>query len=508
MSNTLSRTQNISRNVATVVVTRVLTLIFSFVSRTIFIYLLGKEYLGIDGLFTSILTVFSLAELGIGNALIYGLYKPIAEGDVDKSQRLLTLYKKAYNVIFYAVLAIGLCILPFIKSIVNADLESLGVNIYIVFLLFLFRTLSSYFLAHRQAILVVNQLQRIVSIYQTLVFLVVYIIECCTLLLFHNYYLFLLIGLCGNYGTALIISYIAKKRFPQLCVITKEKLPREDIDRIKKNVYALFVRRVGSVIYTSTDNIVINQYISLAMVGIYSNYVLIIGAVQTITNQAMSAMTASIGNFISLNSKKDIKSAFDLYTFIVYLLYGICSVCFILLTNRFIQLVWGADYLLSRFALYLIVMNFFFFGFQSAINVFRDTTGLFTQGKYRNIIAAIVNVVISILLVKSMGIEGILLGTILSRILISLWYDPYIIYTKFFNCSPVQYYVKMVTYLCMSFGIAYIFELLLSQVSASIIGLIISMLVALFSVPLLILPFCKTNAYKELAMRFRTFIKR
>lgn len=492
-----------TKNVATVVATKTITLIFSFVSRTIFIYLLGKEYLGIDGLFTSILNIFSLAELGIGNALIYGLYKPIAEGDDCKSQKLLTLYKRAYRVIFYSILCIGLCLLPFIKRIVNADLDALGVNIYVVFILFLLRTLSSYFLAHRQAVLVVNQLQRVVSMYQTVVLLAVYILECAILLFFHNYYLFLIIGLCGNYGTAILISRAAKKRFPELCVHSEGRLPREDIDRIKKNVYALFIRRVGGVVYASTDNIVINEFISLAMVGVYSNYVLLIGAIKTITNQAISSMTASIGNFVSTNSKKDIEQAFYLYTFIVFLIYGFCAICFISLTNRFVSLIWGEDYKLSMFALFLIVLDFLFHGIQTAINVFRDTTGLFTQGKYRGFISAIVNLIVSVILVKYMGIEGVLLGTIVSRVFVSAWYDPYILYIHFFNSSPIKYFCKLLLYIFYCFSLALIIYYLVMHFNESISGFLFTVLVTVLMSVLLIIPFIKTTECRELFVRVR-----
>lgn len=507
MANQTNRTENIVKNVVTVVLTKTATLVLAFVSRTIFIYLLGKEYLGIDGLFSSILNIFSLAELGIGSALIYSLYAPIANDDVKRSRQLLTLYKKAYQYIFMTILAVGLCLLPFIKRIVNADLDALGVNIYVVFILFLFRTLSSYFLAHKQAVLVVNQRQRTVSFYQTLIFVIVYALECVTLLAFHNYYLFLIIGLAGNYGTALIISYIANKKYPELCVVDNDKLPKEETDRIKKNIGALFLRRVGGVVYSSTDNIVINSYISLAVVGIYSNYVLIVSSIQTITNQAMSAMTASIGNFVSTNSTQETEKAFKLYTLITYIIYGTCAVCFLLIINSFISKIWGDDYLLSQTALFLIVLNFMFHGFQAAINVFRDTTGLFVQGKYRGLISAAVNVLASVIFVQYWGIEGVLLGTIVARVFVSAWYDPYILYKHFFLKSSFEYFKRLSIYIAIPFGVAWLVGLAIRYLTPWDNNLFVSIVGAVFAIPILFLPFIGTFEFKELVERVKGVIK-
>ena len=503
-----TRTSNITKNVIAVVVTQVLSLLFAFGNRTVFIHLLGKEYLGIDGLFTSILTIFSLAELGIGNALIFSLYKPIANNDTKKAQQYLTLYKKAYHCIFAAILTFGLLLLPFLKSIVKTDISHLGINIYIVYLLFLLNTLSSYILAYRYAVLVVNQQNRVVSTWQTIGKIVIYFFEAIVLLVFGSYYLFLVIRVIGYYLIAIRISSIAKKRYPVLCESNQEKLPKDEIKRIAKDVYALTLRRVGSVVLASTDNIVINSYISLAMVGIYSNYILIVKAVESITVQMMSAMTASIGNFVASKSKGETEDAFHLYTFISYLVFGTCSICFVLLINRFIAVIWGDSYLLSRTALYLIVLESFFHGFQHAINVFRDTTGLFVQGKYRGLLSAVVNVVSSIILVQYMGIEGVILGTIVSRVLISAWYDPYILYRQFFQKAPFRYYLRFVTYIMSVFLTAGILDFLTRNINYQIDGLLVSSAVCVVSPLILFFLFFRSKESKELKQRVGSLIKK
>lgn len=507
MHKEFSRTSNITRNVSVTFITQILLLIFAFANRTIFIKLLGEEYLGLDGLFTSILTIFSLAELGIGNALIFSLYRPLADNDYYRCQQYLNLYDKAYRFIILSILLVGVAIIPFINKIVNANLDKLGVNIYIVYLLFLFNTVSSYFLAHRQAVLLINQRQSTISLYQTITKLIVYILECVVLLIYSNFYIFLIIRVAGNFITALLISIKAKKTYPYLCVSNNEKLPQGEIIRIKKDVYALFIRRVGSVVLTATDNIVINSYISLGMVGVYSNYVLIVTAVQTITTQIMSSMTASIGNYVATNKVADTEKVFNTYTFLSFLIYGFCSICLIVLTNRFIYLLWGSQYLLSRWALYFIVLNFYFYGFQAAINVFRDTTGLFIQGKYRSIYSSLVNIIASVLLVKPFGVIGVVLGTVISRVLISVWYDPHILYKYFFKIKSARFFKSFIFYLSATFISAWCIDCLCSSFRQTITGFIFSLLISLSSIVLLFIPFIHTAASKDLINRLKLILK-
>ncbi len=507
MGKTKSRTEHITRNVFITLVTQSVLLLLAFVNRTIFIYLLNENYLGIDGLFSSILTIFSLAELGIGNAIIFSLYKPIANGDKYGAQQYLTLFKKAYNWIIIIILAIGASLLPFLPNIVNTTNCEVDINLYVIYILFLLNTTSSYFLAHKQAVLVVNQEQSTVSLNQTYVKIGVYVVEAVVLLILHSYYAFLIIRVLGNYISAFIIGKTAEKKYPELCKPNDKKLPIEEVRRIKSDVYALSIRRIGNVISSSASNILINKYISLAMVGIYSNYMLIIQSIQVITTQMMAAMTASIGNFVATETKLNAENAFRLYTYITYLLYGFCSICFILLVNRFIFLLWGEQYLLSTTTLYLIVFNFFLASFQTAINTFRDTTGLFVQGKYRSIFSALCSVILSIILVSPLGITGIIMGPILSRILISAWYDPYILYRYLFKISSASYFIRLVRYILIVFGIAFILDYITTPISNDIIGFLIVILISILSITLLIIVLMKTQESVELFKRIKDFIK-
>lgn len=492
-----SRTENVARNVVVTFFAQLIITFFLFVNRTIFIRLLGEDYLGLDGLFGSILTVFSLAELGIGNAIVYSLYKPIAENDTYKARQYIELYRKAYNVIILFIFVVGICLAPFINLIVNSDVVKAQINIIVIYFFFLLNTISSYWLAHRQAILIVNQQQSVVSLVQLLIKSLVSIIECVLLLLFRNYYLYLVIRIVGNYVQAILISQKAKKLYPTLCENSEGTLSESEVGTVKKNVFALCIKRIGGVVLASTDNIVINSFIALKMVGIYSNYVLIVSSIQTVTVQIFSAMTASIGNYVASNDAKDSKKLFEVYSFFTYLVYGFCCVCLYVLTNRFILLMWGEAYLLSKLALLLIVLNYFLYGFQASINVFRDTTGLMSQGKYRNLISALVNVVSSLILVQRLGIVGVILGTIISRIFVSVWYDPYILYKFYFNSDVHLYYLKLFFYVIWTFALAILVDIIFKGFDNNVIGFTVCMGGCVLASSLLVVPFLKTNTCKQ-----------
>jgi O-antigen/teichoic acid export membrane protein len=333
------------------------------------------------------------------------------------------------------------------------------------------------------------------------------ILECVFLLIYQNYYIYLTIKVVANYIQAVIIGIVAKKKYPKLCIKSRQKLDRDELSVIKKNVGALVIRRIGSVVHSSTDNLIINGFISIVMVGIYSNYTLIISSIQTVTNQMFSAMTATIGNYVASKSKENVESLFKVYSYAVYLIYGFCSVCLYVLANRFILLLWGESYLLSKTTLFIIVINFFLYGFQVAINVFRDTTGLFVQGKYRPLISSAINVLFSLILVKPLGISGIILATVISRVMVSSWYDPYILYKHYFAQEVRYYYYRFISYIVLTVGICLLADYISNLFGGGISSFILSMFLCILFSGFLIIPFVNTCETKYLFSYIKQIIK-
>lgn len=488
-----SRIRNASLNAVVSIVTQVTILIVSFVCRTFFIKVLGAEYLGIDGLFSSILTILSLAELGFGSAIIFDLYKPIAEGNIAKARQFITLYATVYRIVMIAVSVVGLALMPFLPSIINLDKLSVDVNIYFVYILFLANTVSTYFLASYQSILIVNQLQREVSSIQLEMKLVVTSLECLVLFFFKDYYAYLTVKVVGNFVQVYLIKVRANKKFPELCVRSDEKLTKRELSKIWNNVGALFIRRIGSVVLSSTDNIIINTFISTVMVGVYSNYVLIVSSVKTITGQIFSSVTASIGNYIATQNNRETEALFRFYSFMTYLIYGFCGICIFTLANRFISLLWGDDYLLSIWVVFVIVVDFFLQGFTFSIIYFRDAAGFFVQGRFRPVFSAVINIVLSILLIKPLGVVGVILATVISRLLVSAWYDPYILYKNLFKTNVWRYYGIVALYTLIVLALCLLSYRLTLQFSNTFIGLVLSLGVSILISIFLLFPFIKSE---------------
>lgn len=431
-----SRTDNSIRNIIFGLISQVIILFLNFISRTIFIKILGNEYLGINGLFSNILMILSLAELGIGNAIIYSMYKPLASNNREKVTAIMNLYKKIYNIIALAIFIIGLTIIPILKFIVNSNIEMKYIIIY--YLLYLMNSVISYLFASKTAILNADQKMYIVKIY-TLIFTVLQIIiQIVLLYLTKSFAIYLIIQIIFTFLINLYGALKVKKLYPYLK--GKEKLPKKEVKTIIENIKSMFVYKVGGVILNNTDNILISILVGTISVGFYSNYYMIINSITTFTNIIFSSITASIGNLTATTNEDKQYRIFKITDFISAIMFGIISICLLVLYNDFI-LVWiGKDYIIDYGTIIAIVLNFYLVGRASPVGTFRETLGMFKKTKYIFMITAIINIILSIILGKILGMFGIILATAIARIMTNRWYEPYILYKDYFNKKLKDYW--------------------------------------------------------------------
>lgn len=440
-----SRTKKSIVNSMTSVITQVLTVILNFVVKTVFIHTLGQEYLGVNGLFTNIITMLSLADLGIGIAIPYSLYKPLAEKDHHKITILMKFYKKIYTTIGFIVILVGLSLTPFLPYLIKGETDIS--NLSFIYILFVLHSASSYFFVYKKFLIDSDQkgylTSRIAFFFSTLLNFGQILI----LVLTKNYVVYLVASIVTIVCQNLYISYKANKMYPYINDKTDDKLSKEDVKEIKKNVSALFIYKIGSVITNGTDNIVISKFLGLIPVGLYSNYILIVNSVNNILSQLFTAITSSIGNLVVTASEKRSKNVFECLTFLNFWLYSLFSICLCVLFNPFIDLWIGDKYLLGFSVVFLLSLNFYLSGMSMVTTSFRNAYGLFWKGKYRPVIMVIINIVVSILLVKPLGVAGVLVGTIVSRILTVAWIDPYIVYHDGFHRSSKRYFVKYIIFI-------------------------------------------------------------
>lgn len=450
----MSRTKQVAKNVLAGVIGQLMTFIFGFAARTVFIYTLSAAYLGINGLFTSLLTVLNLSELGIGVAITYALYKPLASNDREYIKALMSFYSKAYRLIGVLVLLLGIAMLPFLDKLISGDTDL--VNVRIVFMLFVFESAASYWLfAYKQTLLEANQQKYIVTIYHAIMTCSLAVIRIAALLVMMGspeiaFYVYTAVGVAGQLVINVLIGRATDKRFAYLKEKNARKLTKEEKTPIFKNVTGVFVSKFSGIMITSIDNILISAFISISSVGIYSNYVVLRTYLTKPLGIIFDSITASIGDYCARESIEKQEEFFEAIQFTYFWIYAFCSICLWILFNPFIGGVWiNEEYLLSDTAVFLIVMNFLLDGLSGAVIKFRVAHGLYWQAKFRYLFSAVANGVLSYLLIKPFGIEGVLLGTTAS-IIIMISFDPIIVYKNVFQKGAARYYRSLFTYLLLT----------------------------------------------------------
>ncbi len=431
-----SRKVNTIKNAATSLLNQVITLLFNFVTRSIFIHFLGAEYLGINGLFANVLQVLSMADLGFNTAIVFSMYKPIAENDEKTQAALMNFYRKVYNVIAIVVALIGLALIPLLPFIVKTETEIPHLTLY--YILYLSNTVVSYLFVYKTSITTAHQKSYLLNNYDSFFVILRNILQILSLIVFHSFVLYLIIQIVVGWVNNFIKAYRSQKMYPY--IKEKEVLAPELKKDIFNNIKSMFIYRIGGVLLNNTDNILISAMIGTIVVGYYSNYFMVINAVTTFTNLLFNSMTASIGN---LNVSTDTENKYLFFkriNFATAWLFSFCGVCFFVLLNDFVTIWLGSEFVLDQLTLIAIVLNFVMPGSIRIVSLYRDTTGMFRQTKYVFFITSIINLILSIILGKLMGLSGILLATAIARFLTNMWFEPLVLFRSYFKKNVWKYY--------------------------------------------------------------------
>lgn len=418
------RSANSLKNMSASMAAQIFNMLLSFVCRTIFIKLLATEYLGLSGLFTNVLSVLSLSELGIGNAIIIHLYKPLAEKDEYAICKYMNFYCKAYRIIGIFILLFGLVSMPFLQYIVKADTSI--PHLKFIYFLFVANSAVSYFYAYKRTIITVDQKEYINTINRNAFLLIQNILQIVVLLLTHSYILYVTMMVLCTFLSNLRIAVIADKMYPFL-KNTKAALDKSEILDLLKSLKAIIYHKVGNTVINSTDNIIISAVLGVYITGLYANYSMIIGIVTSFALIIFAACSASIGNLNASESSKKVFGIFKLMTFLSYWIYGFCSICFITLFQPFIELWIGSQFKIDEMTLIFIIIAFFLKGIIGISATFLDVTKLFIITRFVPWVMAIINIIVSIALAKTIGLSGIFLGTIISYVTTEFWINPYVL---------------------------------------------------------------------------------
>lgn len=455
----MSRLENTIRNVTVGLGSNLLLLLLQFVNRSVFVSVLGKNYLGTNGLFNDILSMLSVAELGLGTAIVYAMYKPMANGNKTELAKLVNFYRKAYQLIGGLISITGVVLTPFLGYLIQGGGTEVE-HLQLIYLLTLANSTVTYFFSYKTTLLTVAQMEYIQSIITTVFNILRIVFQIVFVLLTSNYILYLVIQLLCTLGSNIVASKEAERRFADVLQQREVSLPLDERKTLFKNVRALLLHRLGSFFVNGTDNIIISKFLGLAISGIYSNYTLLLGSVKGFIALIFNALTASVGNLNAVESKEKGLEVFNKINFMGFWIACFCSCCFFSLLNPFIYILCKGDtsYLFDMPIVAVIVLNFYLSQMRNPIHTFKNAMGLYWYDRWKPIAESVINIVISLLLVVKIGFAGVIIGTSISTVSVVLAVEPRIIYHYGYGVSVKPYFVQyfqyfFVTVLCC--GITY-----------------------------------------------------
>jgi len=446
----IERTKNASRNMFFGSILKIYQLLVPFVMRTAMIYFLGVQYLGLNSLFSSVLQVLNLAELGVGSAMVYSMYKPIADDDTDTICALMRLYKIYYRIIGLVVCVAGLILLPFIPYLIKGEVPP-DINVYILYVLNLGATVLSYWLfAYKNSILQAHQRTDMISKVMLVTETVKYILQFVILAIFHNYYLFVIVLLLSQVLTNIFTAFVANRMYPQYQA--KGKLPREEIQQINRRIRDLFTSKIGAVIVNSADTIVISAFLGLNVLAVYQNYFYVITAVIGMITIIFASVTTGIGNSIVVETKEKNFNDLRKFTFIIAWIAGICTSSFLCLFQPFMRLWVGKDLLLDYSIVICLGIYFFIYELNQLLNTYKDAAGIWHEDRFRPLVTALTNLTLNLISVQFIGLYGVVLSTVLSMLFVGMPWLLHNLFTTLFDKKYlVPYLKKLVRYVIVVF---------------------------------------------------------
>lgn len=493
----IERTRNASRNIFFGVILKLYQIFVPFLIRTAIIHLMGVQYLGLSSLFTSILQVLNLAELGVDSAMVYSMYKPIAEDDGTTVCALMNLYRMYYRIIGLIIAVIGIAVTPFIPKLIKGDVPS-DINIHILYLLNLTATVLSYWLlAYKNSILQAHQRTDIISKVTLITNTIQYILQFLVLWIFRNYYFYVLVMLGTQVLTNIITAVVANRIYPNFK--PAGNLSKKQVKEINQRIKDLFTSKLGGVIVGSADTLVISAFLGLTDLAIYQNYYFIINSITGFIFIINSSICAGIGNSLITETNEKNYHDFEKFNFILFWVMGFCICCFLALMQPFMEIWIGRKFMLSYGMVILFCIYFFCNVYEKALSVFKDAAGIWREDRFRPLIYGVCNLVINIMLVKVCGLYGIILSTVLTCMVISIPWIVNNVFNLIYHRKKSQYVQSIIFYsavICIASVINYF---ICSMINIGLIGDLVARGIISLIVPnlIFIIVYHKNQLFKE-----------
>lgn len=423
---------------------QIVTILLGFGIRWIFIRSLGQEFLGVNSVMESVLTLLSMTELGIGSSIAFALYEPIDKGDIKRVGSLMAFYRKVYHLVGIVTAVLGVALIPFMSYFTREAAQVSHMTV--IYLLFLLNTVLSYFFAYKSTLLSANQKHYINSMTEDGFAVVKYILQAVALFAFRSYMGYLIINLLCTLAVNLVISAKCDKEYPEIKQYKNEKLYPEDKKLLKKSVISLMYQKIGGKLVTGTDNLMISS-VNIVLMGVYSNYAMVISIIDRVVGNVLKAVTGSVGSLMVQEDGEKKYKVYEEMNFISFAGFFFISAVLAGCLERFVFLLGGGEeWVLSHGVTFVVIMNFYFQGTRQPNIAVIDAAGIFNEMRPKAVFEVVVNLVVSFLflIVFKMGIYGVLLGTTVSKIGVCLWWEPWAVHKYSFGRHGKRYTLKFI----------------------------------------------------------------
>lgn len=452
----MGRVRQAGKNIFFGYISNIIIMIMGFLQRTVFIMVLDRTLLGVNSLYTDILSMLSLAELGIGSALNYSLYKPVANNDQEKIKSYMKLYKKAYLAIAGVIAVAGLALTPFLPYLIK---DSGGISVKdmtVYYLIFLFNTVSTYFVAYKYSLSNAQQRNYIQTNIATITKIVTVFAQIIILFLTKNFLLYLLTQAAVELLQKIFVSIYFNRLYPWLQDRDVKKLDKDETDVVVTKTKALMFHKIGDVARLSTDSIIITYFMNVDWVGIVGNYTMIITYAANFISVIFNSVISGFGNLVATESREKQYAMFKVYRFFACWLYGFAAVGFWLLLTPLVTGLWlDESWKLGQTVLTLILVDLYFKGGRVVLVNFKIAAGVFEQDKYLSLIQGAVNLVLSIIGIQYIGLAGVYVGTVVSGVIANL-VQPVIVYRDCFGKSAWTYFADALKYIAVIVGVVFV----------------------------------------------------
>lgn len=497
----IERITNAKKGITTGVVSKISTHLMPFFVQTALIQGMGMEYVGLQGVFSSILSVLSVAELGIGNAIVYSMYEPISKDNEDEICALLAYYRKIYRIIGFAILLLGILILPFV-GMITGELED--VNIYVIFFLYLINAVLSYFLyAYKSSLLVAHQRTDISNNVGTIVCIIMSVAQIMAIMMLKNFYIHLIIAILFTIINNIIISINVDRLFPEY--VCKGKISELKYIEIKKNVKGLMIAKVCGTTRNMFDSIFISVFFGVVVAGIYSNYYYVLNAASAILGVIVPAIIGGVGNSIKLDSVEKNLNDMTKIDFVYMIVSGWCAVAMVCLYQPFMSLWAGIENVFAVDIAVLFTLYFYIKQMGNIRAVYSDAAGLFWENRYRTLAEALSNVILNYVLIMIMGVRGVVIATILTVFFLGFLGSAEVLFRCYFKKGLKKYLLCHLKYFCVTVVIAMITYLVCCLVKGDIIIILCTRILICIVIPafLFFLVYSRSKMLRDIQQLFK-----